>query len=81
MNSARPLSQPSSVIPPDNPQRKLTVIASDSPEARRVSIGGGSYTILVTGQESVGRYCLIDIGRGKILPDTRGHTRTFTFRK
>jgi hypothetical protein len=29
----------------------------------------------------LGRYCLIDIRTGKNLPDTRGHTRTFTFRK
>jgi quercetin dioxygenase-like cupin family protein len=54
-------SSPPSSIPPDDPNRELTVADPDSPQLRHISVGGGSYTILVSGEESAGRYCLIDM--------------------
>jgi quercetin dioxygenase-like cupin family protein len=48
-------------IPADDPHRKLTVADPDNPALRHISIAGGTYTILVTGAETAGRYCLIDM--------------------
>ncbi|MGO9545898.1 MAG: cupin domain-containing protein [Rhodomicrobium sp.] len=55
------LPQPSSAIPPDDPLRVLTVANPESPDMRHVAVAGGIYTILVTGEESGGRYCLMDM--------------------
>ena len=52
---------PSAMIPPDDPKRQFTIADPDGPRARHVSVSGGTYTILVTGGDSAGRYCLIDI--------------------
>lgn len=48
-------------IPPDDPKTKLTVAYAEDPKMRRVTVAGGIYTILVTGAETGGRYCLIDM--------------------
>ena len=48
-------------IPRDDPQRKLMVAIPDSAKLRHVSIAGDTYTILVSGAETAGRYCLIDM--------------------
>lgn len=55
-------------IPPDDPRRTLTVADPDSAELRHISLAGGTYTILVSGQQSAGRYCLIDMN----VPDGGG---------
>jgi quercetin dioxygenase-like cupin family protein len=60
-NSTKPPSQPEAGIPPDDPRRELTVANPDSPKLRHVSIAGDTYTILVSGVETAGRYCLIDM--------------------
>ncbi len=48
-------------IPADDRRRTLTVANSDSADLRHISIGGGTYTVLVDGTQSAGRYCLIDM--------------------
>jgi quercetin dioxygenase-like cupin family protein len=48
-------------IPPDDANRKLTVADPDDPKLRHVSIAGGTYTLLVAGEQTGGRYCLIDM--------------------
>jgi quercetin dioxygenase-like cupin family protein len=48
-------------IPPDDASRKLTVASPDGPNMRHLSIAGGTYTILVTGEQTAGRYCLTDM--------------------
>jgi quercetin dioxygenase-like cupin family protein len=48
-------------IPPDDPARQLTVADPDGAELRHVSVAGGTYTILVSGADTAGRYCLIDM--------------------
>jgi quercetin dioxygenase-like cupin family protein len=48
-------------IPPDDVNNKLTLANPDDPTMRHVSISGSTYTILVTGEETGGRYCLIDM--------------------
>ncbi len=54
-------TQPESVIPVDDPRRKLTVANPDIANMRHVSIAGDTYTILVSGDQTAGRYCLIDM--------------------
>jgi quercetin dioxygenase-like cupin family protein len=58
----------SSAIPPDDLNRQLTVADPDAPGIRHVSVAGGTYTILVSGAETDGRYCLIDM----LVPDGGG---------
>ena len=59
---------PSAPIPPDDPNRKLTVADPDGAGVRHVSVAGGVYTILVSGAETAGRYCLVDM----LVPDGGG---------
>ncbi len=54
-------SQPPAPIPDDDPRRALTVATPDSPTLRHVAVAGGTYTILVSGAQTAGRYCLIDM--------------------
>src|ERR1700728_2711315 len=48
-------------IPPDDANRKLTLTNPDDPKLRHISVAGGTYTVLVTGEQTGGRYCLIDM--------------------
>ncbi len=48
-------------IPADDPQRRLTVSQADGPELPHIGVVGDTYTILVTGKDTAGRYCLIDM--------------------
>jgi quercetin dioxygenase-like cupin family protein len=48
-------------IPADDPNRTLTVIDPNDAAARHVSVVGDTYTILVSGGQTDGRYCLIDM--------------------
>jgi quercetin dioxygenase-like cupin family protein len=48
-------------IPPDDTTRKLALANPGDPRARHVSVAGGTYTILVGGEETNGRYCLIEM--------------------
>jgi quercetin dioxygenase-like cupin family protein len=56
-------SEPILALPADDPTRNVTVVHPDGPGMRHVSVGsaGDTYTILVSGEESGGRYCLIDM--------------------
>jgi quercetin dioxygenase-like cupin family protein len=53
--------QSGAAIPPDDAARELTLADPDDPKLRHISIAGGSYTILVSGEQTGGRYCLIDM--------------------
>ncbi len=55
-------------IPPDDPGRTLTVADVDSAGVGHISLAGGTYTILVSGAQTEGRYCLIDM----LVPDGGG---------
>jgi quercetin dioxygenase-like cupin family protein len=54
-------AQPGAAIPPDDPNRKLSVAQPDDPALRYVAVVGGTYTILLSGKDTAGRYCLIDM--------------------
>ena len=50
------------VIPPDDPRRQLAVARPDTDQAlAHVGLVGDTYTILLTGEETAGRYTLIDM--------------------
>lgn len=48
-------------IPPDDVTRRLTLSNPDDSKASHVSVAGGTYTILVSGKDTGGRYTLIDM--------------------
>jgi quercetin dioxygenase-like cupin family protein len=52
---------PGAALPPDDANRNLTVAHPDDPAMGHISVAGGTYTILVTGNDTGGRYCLIDM--------------------
>jgi quercetin dioxygenase-like cupin family protein len=55
--------QPSSpLLPPDDLHRTLTLSEPDTdPSLPHIGLAGDTYTLLVTGQQSAGRFCLIDM--------------------
>ncbi len=60
-NTTGTTTGPGAAIPPDDANRRFTVANPEDPKMRHVSVAGGTYTILVTGKETGGRYCLIDM--------------------
>lgn len=48
-------------IPPDDRQRQLVAVQPDAAGLPHVGIVGDSYTILLTGEQTGGQYCLIDM--------------------
>ena len=49
-------------IPPDDPSRRLTVARPDDDQSLpHIGLVGDTYTILVSGQDTAGRYTLIDM--------------------
>jgi quercetin dioxygenase-like cupin family protein len=62
MNHHSITSLPDSPIPPDNLLRHLTVADSNKDQdLPHLGIVGDTYTILITGDDTDGRYCLIDM--------------------
>jgi len=54
--------QPVSTIPPDDPQRQLAFTQPDTdPKSSHFGVGVDTYTILVSGNDRAGRFCLIDM--------------------
>ena len=54
-------SHPSSSIPPDDPRRNLILTRSDDPNLPHIGLVGDTYTTLLTGKDTAGRFCLIDM--------------------
>jgi quercetin dioxygenase-like cupin family protein len=55
------MASSTAAIPPDDVTRKLTLSNPDDSRAPHVSVAGGTYTILVSGADTGGRYSLIDM--------------------
>jgi quercetin dioxygenase-like cupin family protein len=55
-------------IPADDLNRQLTIASPDDPSGKHISLAGNAYTILISGEQSDGRYCLIDM----LVPDGGG---------
>ncbi|GAA2514055.1 cupin domain-containing protein [Winogradskya humida] len=49
------------MIPDDNPERTLTVANPADPATTFVSLVGDTYAMLVTGEQTNGQYCLIEM--------------------
>jgi Mannose-6-phosphate isomerase len=51
-----------STIPADNPQRKFALARpNEDPNLPHIGLVGDTYTILLRGEDTAGRYCLIDM--------------------
>ena len=55
-------------LPADDLNRSLTVSETDNADLLHLSLVGDSYTVLVSGKQTEGRYCLIDM----LVPDGSG---------
>ncbi|ACU37776.1 cupin domain-containing protein [Actinosynnema pretiosum subsp. pretiosum] len=49
------------MIPEDDPSRSLTVANPDAPGTTHVSLVGNTYAMLISGEQTNGRYCLIEM--------------------
>jgi quercetin dioxygenase-like cupin family protein len=57
-----PTASQDQAIPPDDPQRKLAVARPDADAALpHIGLVGDTYTILLTGEDTAGRFTLIDM--------------------
>jgi quercetin dioxygenase-like cupin family protein len=54
-------ARPKADIPDDDPKRNLAIATPADPATRHLSVAGGAYAILLTGDQTGGRYCLIDM--------------------
>jgi len=62
MNEHSITHQPATPLPPDDPQRNLKVARPNTDERlRHIGLVGDTYTILLSGEDTNGRYCLIDM--------------------
>ena len=52
---------PNPSIAPDDPTRQLTVADPDDPALTHLGVVGDTYTVLVSGEQTAGRYALIDM--------------------
>jgi quercetin dioxygenase-like cupin family protein len=51
-----------SIVPPDDLQRNLALARPDKDQGLpHIGLAGDTYTILLTGKDTAGRYCLIDM--------------------
>ncbi|MFF4307204.1 cupin domain-containing protein [Streptomyces sp. 900105755] len=55
------MTQEPAPLPPDDPTRELVVADPDAPGATHIALAGDTYTMLVTGAQTDGSYCLIDM--------------------
>jgi quercetin dioxygenase-like cupin family protein len=61
MTDNSPTHQPAPSIPADDLARSLTIADPNGAGVPHVSVAGGTYTMLVTGAQTAGRYCLVDM--------------------
>lgn len=48
-------------IPDDDPSRSLLVVNPDHEDTTFISLAGDTYAMLISGEQTEGRYCLIDM--------------------
>lgn len=48
-------------LPPDDPSRSLALCDVNVPGYPHIGLAGDTYTILLSGEDTAGRYCLIDM--------------------
>lgn len=52
---------PEPPIPADDPARSLSVVHPDDAGLDHIAVVGNTYTVLLSGADTAGRYCLIDM--------------------
>jgi quercetin dioxygenase-like cupin family protein len=57
-STAKPVA---STIPADDSQRALAISQSDDRRSSHIGVAGDTYTILLTGKDTAGQFCLIDM--------------------
>jgi quercetin dioxygenase-like cupin family protein len=55
------MTQTPKPIPPDDSKRLLTHVQPDDPKLPHIAMVGDTYTVLISGKQTAGRYCLIDM--------------------
>jgi quercetin dioxygenase-like cupin family protein len=56
------MAESANTIPPDDPRRKLTTAQPDTNQKlSHIGVVGDTYTILLSGKDTAGRFCLIDM--------------------
>jgi mannose-6-phosphate isomerase-like protein (cupin superfamily) len=60
-DSSTASSASTAAIPADDPSRKLSLIDPDDPKLRHVAVVGDTYTVLLSGAQTAGKYCLIEM--------------------
>jgi quercetin dioxygenase-like cupin family protein len=58
-SEAKPQKEIAGALPADNTQRELAVTRTQ--DGRHIGVVGDTYTILVSGADTAGRFCLIDM--------------------
>jgi len=48
-------------VPPDDLTRTLTLVSADSGDLPHIGLVGDTYTVLLSGEDTAGRFCLIDM--------------------
>jgi quercetin dioxygenase-like cupin family protein len=62
MTGTSPDQRPAGQIPPDDPARRLAAASPDRDESlEHLGVVGDTYTILLSGRDTAGRYTLIDM--------------------
>ena len=62
MNEPSAISQPGAPIPADDLSRSLKIARPETdPSLPHIGLVGDTYTILLSGQDTKGRYCLVDM--------------------
>ena len=54
-------ASPQTSIPNDDAARNIAVASADGAEAAHIGLVGDTYTTLLTGKDTAGRFCLIDM--------------------
>jgi|SRR5271166_3011723 len=61
MSGSETTTRPGASIPPDDPARNLVLAQPEKQNVPHIGLVGDTYTILVAGEDTAGRYCLIDM--------------------
>ena len=54
-------TQPASALPADDLSRRATIVHADDEGLTHLGVGAGTYTILISGEQTGGRYTMIDM--------------------
>ena len=59
--SNNPINHATSSLPADDLSRSVTIVHADDASLTHLGVGAGTYTILVSGEQTGGRYTMIDM--------------------